>query len=304
MGYNTLKPTILESATISHSNLSLVHCPTVELWDFSLQNLNKETQKATVGLVASISYGNFNPREPERLYDKLLKLGHESPLEFVRDVEKEEVLEVDGVYVVPSGIGIDKSLRNRKISLYPTTKNTKILLDNLATFKLRVPIYSARQIMRHRAFSYLELSRRYTKDNKIPFETYIPESIAKKPLLRTIFKFHFWLFKKIYNYFLSQGIKPEDARALMPVSTMTEFWMMGDYKGFLNFFVERIQPEAQGITRKVAKTMLSLLIKHQPNFVDNMISYIPEYVKHHIPEISKARKRKCDVLINIVKKNT
>jgi len=288
-----------------HSDFSA--CPEVSLWDFSDMLQNPTKVKEVVSLIATLSHGNFRPKDAERLYNNLLKLGHESVLEFIRTpsfsevsrIQDSDLIEDEYRYFVKGGLGIDKSFRNRTLNIgcFSNQECRIILSHNIATFLVEVPIYSARQIMRHRLFSYLELSRRYTKDKKVPFVIIVPATIHNNLLARILYKLHFWFSKTIYNLLLRLGIKPEDARAVMPLGTKTMFWMMGDYRAWLNFFVERLQPEAQEITRATAETMLRMLKYYQPKFVENMIDYAPEYCQHHLEEIKKSRKRKVNYVL-------
>lgn len=283
-------------------------CPKVGLWDFSDSLINRDKMQESVALIASLSHGNFRPKDAERLYNHLLKLGHESVLEFIRPVSLQDVEIIKDSYdptrnyriLVKGGVGIEKSYRNKEVNIgcFSNGRCQDMIKDNLAVFLVEVPIYSARQMMRHRLFSYLELSRRYTKDKKVPFIVIVPAAIYNNLFARMLYKLHFWFSKATYKLLLHLGIRPEDARAVMPLGTQTMFWVMGDYIAWLNFFVERLQPEAQEITRKTAESMLKLLKTYQPNFVANMIDYIPQYCQHHLADIRKARHKKANYIVD------
>ena len=47
----------------------------VELWDFSRANENNESRKEAVTTVASISHGNEFSKNPDKLWDLLIKRG-------------------------------------------------------------------------------------------------------------------------------------------------------------------------------------------------------------------------------------
>jgi hypothetical protein len=146
----------------------------VELWDFSRANENKESRIEAIAQVASICYGK-PPKDAKKLVERLWKESGGLPssaFEFVRP-----------------GPGIDfctnhkrntitYSFRNKPgnintyedASLYyrlvvgdqnlreePLKTMERHHRNAIATFKLKVPIFIARQVMRHRTFSYQEL---------------------------------------------------------------------------------------------------------------------------------------------------
>ena len=283
-------PTLLHSGKVTIDGDSKI---SYEHWDFSDVVLGTDKWKEAVALVASISYGNDAPKNPERLYDTLLSLGHESPFEFVRIP-----------YIDDEGrirAGIEDSLRNSLLpnpDLWPEGKKTAVRVlhrKSIAVFKVQVPIYSARQIMRHRSFSYLEMSRRYTKDSKVPFEFFIPPFRIwgiKASIASLVYSFTTNLTKLSYKLLQRLGIRAEVSRGVIPVSAMTKFWLMSDYKGWLGFFVERLLPEAQFETRKLAEAMLRSLVFNQAPFVDMMVEYGRRWVKHYEPKIESARRKK------------
>ncbi len=245
----------------------------VGLWDFSRANENDEARKEAVCLVASISYGNEYCKDPERLWNLLIERGHESPMEFI--------------------VFAGSNLRNVSI---PTFKETgyrdlpKGIKQSYATLKLKVPIFVARQIQRHRAFSYMEMSRRYVKGDKVEFEIWnLPTN--QLPWVRKLAR---QLCQLGYNEVLKQGAKPEQARSFLPLGLYTQFWMQGDYKAWLNFFIHRLHPEAQEETRLVAQAMWNLLREHQPEIVKTMADYIEEWAKDCNPMFTPAREKRAE----------
>jgi len=246
----------------------------VELWDFSRANENDEARKEAVCLVASISYGNEYCKDPDRLWNLLIERGHESPFEFVRSV-----------YVAD---GRNMNLRNEEfLSLDACCEEAKrdeltAYEKYITTFKLKVPIFVARQIQRHRSFSYMEMSRRYVKGEKVRFEFWCwGNSLAN-------------MAKAYYNSLIDKGAKPEVARTNLPLSLYTQFWMQGDYRAWLNFFIHRLHPEAQEETRLVAEAMWRLLKEHQPEIIETMADYLDEWINDCNPIFRPAREKKAE----------
>ena len=240
-----------------------------ELWDFSRANENEEARKEAVCAVASISYGNEFCKDPEKLWNLLIDKGHESVFEFIR--------------TVPTFTTYD-TLRLHKHC--PLVKG-EWQKGKFATFKLKVPIFVARQIQRHRAFSYMEMSRRYVKGDKVEFEVWLPIRHIDLWISRTA-------FVKSYDVALDRGCKPEQARAFLPLGLYTQFWMQGDYRAWLNFFIYRLHPEAQEETRLVAQALWNLLREHQPEIVGTMADYLDEWTTDCNPIFTPARKKRAE----------
>lgn len=254
----------------------------VELWDFSKSNLNQESREETVSVVASISYGNEMAKNPKKLWGFLIKKGHKSPFEFIRFP-----LKVSNKFV---HYGIESSLRNIEFESYGLSKfDINVLIDfhkqTIATFKIKVPLFVRSQYHRHRCCSYLELSRRYVKPDKVEFEFWsignpynIYFEVDKEQFTVDIEEFSlgdlFELCEVAYFSLLEKGYKPEVARSVLPQSLYTVFWVMKDYKCARNFYVERYSKQAQEQIREVAEAELKLLKKYQPEFLGQYVAIV------------------------------
>jgi thymidylate synthase (FAD) len=132
--------------------------------------------------------------------------------------------------------------------------------QNIACFRIKVPIFVARQFMRHRSFSYLEMSRRYTKGSKVPFEFWFPETM----LGRFYTKDQSDIWVKEHNNLIGIGLETQVASRFLPQTTYTEFYIMGEVEGIRNFLNLRLDSYSQAEIRECAEAMLELLEKHQP----------------------------------------
>lgn len=232
-----------------------------QLWDFSLANLNEEARVEAVASVASICYGK-PPKDAKKLVGRLWTESDGLPssaFEFVRDGRTP---------------GIDGSLRNNpQLATYdddpgaPEEELIEIHKANIATFWLRVPIFLARQIMRHRQFSYQELSRRYADDRRVPPEFLGPEESEVGTVGMGLFQLAYTMEKQIYRLLLDSKVRSEIARAVLGTGLYTELWMMGDREAWRNYFALRLDPHTQKEHRELAQAMHDLLEKHQPEFV-------------------------------------
>ena len=109
-----------------------------------------------------------------------------------------------------------------------------------ASFHVKAPIFVARQLVKHKFLRWNEISRRYVDDEP---EFYVPDvwrgrSVDKKqgsagevklelPLLAA----HATALEQ-YEDLLQQGVAPEQARMVLPQSTMTEWYWSGSLDAF------------------------------------------------------------------------
>lgn len=123
---------------------------------------------------------------------------------------------------------------------------------------LKMPIFVARQYIRHRMQNLNEVSARYTE---LPAEFYIPkewrkqdvknkqgsvetteidhESLSKAVFLNCNHQYQF------YKDLLNCGVAREMARMVLPVNIYTEMYVCWDLKNLLHFIGLRDDPHAQ-----------------------------------------------------------
>lgn len=127
------------------------------------------------------------------------------------------------------------------------------------SIKLRVkcPIFVARQWMRHRTWSYNEISRRYTSENiefYIPFRLhsqsdsnrqasngFVADALNQAFLYR--YRDHCEQSLLLYNEMIGRGVSREDARGILPVCLYTEFIGTVNLHNLLQFCLKRISSE-------------------------------------------------------------
>lgn len=158
-------------------------------------------------------------------------------------------------------------------------KHTSCFEHQGATFRLKVPIFVARQIQRHRTFSYNEVSRRYvdtepeffwpdkwrkradnvkqgssdevmeTMKTSEGYET-TPSFMASAAVAHAMFG---------YNQLLQAGVAPELARMILPQNMYTEFYMSGNLRAWAHFLQLRLDGHAQKEVRDVAQIVANKL---------------------------------------------
>ena len=141
-----------------------------------------------------------------------------------------------------------------------------------ASFHIKAPIFVARQLVKHKFLRWNEISRRYVDDEP---EFYVPDvwrgrSADKKqgsdgvvnlelPLLAA----HVTAVEQ-YEELLDAGVAPEQARMVLPQSTMTEWYWSGSLDAFADMCNLRCKPDTQAETRQVARQIDHLMIELFP----------------------------------------
>lgn len=138
-------------------------------------------------------------------------------------------------------------------------------------FLIRCPIFVARQWMRHRTWSYNEISGRYTQ---LPDDYYTPEEWRlqsknnKQGSEGVSSEDHTEEYyemvnncKESYGYFNSRGVAQELSRCVLPVSTYTEFYSKVDLANLFHFISLRSDTHAQYEIRVYSDVILNEIIK-------------------------------------------
>lgn len=234
----------------------------VELWNGYIANLDHEMRAQVVSKVASLSYGNDEAKNPQALFERLVKMGHLSCLEFVPVRPTNNMLLTRTLRSEPKAQTIREIAQaQRLLRESAVLRMTQAYEKTFAMFKIKIPIYIARQFMRHRAFSYLELSRRYVADRKVRFEFYNRPGRTRNTQLDNMLIGEY--LKRI-----DAGERPETARGIIPLEAYTEFWCAMCPTGYANFKRLRLDAHAQGEIRQVAQAMDDLLRESQQLFWD------------------------------------
>ena len=128
-------------------------------------------------------------------------------------------------------------------------------------FHIKAPIFVARQLVKHKFLRWSEVSRRYVDDEP---EFYVPDvwrgrAEDKKQGSSGEVKIPYMVpheFNKsaLYEYetLLESGVAPEQARMVLPQSTMTEWYWSGSLDAFADMCRLRCKDDTQYETRLVA----------------------------------------------------
>tara|TARA_R110002126_G_scaffold157967_2_gene305416 strand:- start:645 stop:1358 length:714 start_codon:yes stop_codon:yes gene_type:complete len=182
--------------------------------------------------------------------------------------------------------GVEKEELNDKdkklINYLVKHKHTSTFEHNVVTFKFIVPLFVRSQHMRHRTWSYNEISRRYT-DKDLAF--YSPKSFRTQhksnrqssnqdeinPILypdlsdqdfgikvNQVLESHNKRCLSLFNQMMTSGVCREQARMVLPQGTYTEYYGTVNLSNLLKFISLRTHEGAQWEIQKVALACLEI----------------------------------------------
>ena len=141
-----------------------------------------------------------------------------------------------------------------------------------ASFHIKAPIFVARQLVKHKFLRWNEISRRYVDDEPEFYEPSVwrGRSADKKQgsdgvvnvILDQEVQWHRQL--STYKTLLSEGVAPEQARMVLPQSTMTEWYWSGSLDAFADMCNLRCKSDTQAETRQVARQIDHKMIELFP----------------------------------------
>jgi thymidylate synthase (FAD) len=167
--------------------------------------------------------------------------------------------------VHPSGDYADNVLSDRDVKLIHYLAKHKHISPfghAFASFHVKAPIFVARQLVKHKFLRWNEISRRYVDDEP---EFYMPDvwrgrSADKKQgsdgIVEDVYYATFaedWHTPlHLYKHLIEEGVAPEQARMVLPQSTMTEWYWSGSLDAFAAMCRLRCASDTQYETRIVA----------------------------------------------------
>lgn len=268
----------------------------VESYDFSTANMSNETRIAAISTVASVCYQSPKALGSISLYDRLANESAGLPsssFEFVpvlltfdqvQKIAKKSML----TFELPSILRYGQVMR-KGLSLVLLTNLRALIADvgdkadqyyndqaqcdfikkKFKVFKAKIDVATTQQFTRHRGANWQGLSRRYVSGKKLAFEFYI------SPKMKSVVT-HLGcetsdcpgdsvntddltgLCIEHYNEAIAQGVKPEEARRILPQSMYTTIWNAWQPSALDVFFKLRLDKHAQREIRDLAYGMKEL----------------------------------------------
>jgi thymidylate synthase (FAD) len=176
---------------------------------------------------------------------------------------------------IPKLSGKDAKL----IQYLATHKHFSPFNHSFISFRIKAPLFCARQLVKHKFMPWNEVSRRYVDEEP---EFYMPDKWRDKALDKkqgsgdgTIEKLiiegagsatpddvvsayvRHSLF--VYNTLLANNVAPEQARMVLPVNMMTEWIWSGTLGAYADMLRLRLDPHTQEESREVAQMILEQL---------------------------------------------
>lgn len=155
-----------------------------------------------------------------------------------------------------AGVSYGKSDFSKKRIEHCMSNNHMSVFENaIVTFKVEeISRSCSHQLVRHRMASFVQKSQRYTKLEGEDWYV-IPQSIIGDIPQVDGFEKFMNSCKEYYNKMLSQGVKPEDARFVLPEATKTDLTVTMNIRELFHFFNLRLDKHAQWEIRKLAEHM-------------------------------------------------
>jgi len=141
-----------------------------------------------------------------------------------------------------------------------------------ASFHVKAPIFVARQLVKHKFLRWNEISRRYVDYEP---EFYVPDTWRGRAKdkkqgsegeVKSNFSVNYYNLEafKTYEQLLDEGVCPEQARMVLPQSTMTEWYWSGSLDAFADMCNLRCASDTQVETRLVATQISDKMCKLFP----------------------------------------
>lgn len=136
-------------------------------------------------------------------------------------------------------------------------RHTSVLEHAYITFLIEdISRSCSHQLVRHRLASFVQQSQRYCKYDLSGTDWYvIPPDIENDEIRKTAFENTMHECGTRYNQMLSDGLKPEDARYVLPEAMKTSITMSMNAREFFNMLNLRLSPKAQWEIRNLASKM-------------------------------------------------
>ena len=269
----------------------------VEHYDFSRANSSYEARVQAITKVASICYANPKSLGSISLFDRLQAESGGLPsssYEFIpvllnskqaahliaNSLTGDIPIEKFGTWLSNNNhlltnlraliemVGPEASLNY----LNTSDKEIQVIQDNFKVFLFNIDLPTRAQMVRHRV-SWQELSRRYVSGTKSPFEFYTSKKLDNlvsymqdnnrltysSTELSVSTDDIIDICLNHYNSAIASGVKPEEARRILPQAMMTQIWGAFQPSQLDNWFKLRLNPHAQSEIRMVAQAMQELI---------------------------------------------
>ena len=196
---------------------------------------------------------------------------------------------------------------------FTVPKRERFLINSVVVHNCKMPIFVARQWIRHRTANVNEVSGRYSvmedtfwtptledlrKQSFTNRQGSVEGDVISEPEAREIQKTFIEDQRRIYDeyqHYLNVGVAREVARANLPLSIYTEWYWKIDLHNLLHFLQLRLDPHAQKEIRAFAEAMA--------RFVKQKCPIVWESFEEHILFANKLSKNEGALMASVIEKN-
>jgi flavin-dependent thymidylate synthase len=182
--------------------------------------------------------------------------------------------------------------------------NTSPFEQAVIQIHVKLPIFVARQWMRHRTWSFNEISARYSV---LPDEVFVPTALHEQSLDNQQgrgaaltgdaaaaalggMRYALDVVRAVYsNLILNRGVSREEARAVLPVAQYTEFVARVDLHNVLHFLKLRTDAHAQAEIRAYADALAGIVAELFPATYRAWVDYSRDAVTLTRAEVEAVR---------------
>ena len=263
---------------------------------FAYANMSEQSRIEAITNIASICYANPKAFGSESLYNRLAAESAGLPsssFEFVPVLIPIGILtdailkaQTTGVPITPNVTKFGEWITPRLLltnfraitydfeqfgidlrSHFNTQEECEIIAKHFHVFNFKVDLATRAQMVRHRV-NWQELSRRYVSGNKVAFDFYVSSKLSKvestfwetdDTRIGTTTEDLINACVEHYEEALKAGVKPEEARRILPQAMYTQIWGGFQPSQLDNFFKLRLDSHAQKEIREVAQAMQELI---------------------------------------------
>jgi thymidylate synthase (FAD) len=136
--------------------------------------------------------------------------------------------------------------------------------QHFKVFLYKIDLPTRSQMVRHRV-SWQELSRRYVSGSKVPFEFYVSEKMKNVKSFSNPYGYEcdtqdiIRICLDHYDEAIAAGVKPQEARRVIPQSAYTQIWGAFMPNQLDNYFKLRLHKTAQWEIQQTAIAMQELI---------------------------------------------
>lgn len=151
-----------------------------------------------------------------------------------------------------------------------TPKHESPFEQAVVRFKIKMPIFVLRQMVRHRTHSMMEKSMRYCNSSDVDF--FVPESFRdekgkefpKSTELSYMYEEALTSSLTAYEDLVNFGVAKEQARMVLPVASYTEFYWLQNLRNIFHLLYLRTDKHAQKEIRDYANAIAEIIKELYP----------------------------------------